>query len=290
MPNDRRHVIYFINLTALLQRLVQGDSFKGNIMSFLPCLLRQIRVWITCALSVMPMFSVQAASPAIPNIVLVHGAFADGSSWARVIALLQNRGYHVSAVQLPLTSLADDVAATRRVIARQSGDVILVGHSWGGVVVTETANMPVVKGVVYLSAMVPDSGESAAGMLQRLKSPMAGMRPDADGLIWMDDPTMFRDVMGGDLSPATAKALAAVAKPIAARSFTDMVTHAAWHDKPTWYLMTEDDHALPAAVQRQLAAQLRAQTMTLRSSHLSLVSHPREVADFIGRAAAGARQ
>jgi pimeloyl-ACP methyl ester carboxylesterase len=252
-------------------------------------LFRQIRVWITCALSIIPMFSVQAATPAIPNVVLVHGAFADGSSWARVIALLQNRGYHVSAVQLPLTSLADDVAATRRVIERQSGDVILVGHSWAGVVVTEAADMPAVKGLVYLSAMVPDSGESAAGMLHRLQSPMTGMQPDAHGLIWMDDPTTFRDVMRGDLSPATAKALAAVAKPIAARSFADVVTHAAWHDKPTWYLITEDDHALPPAVQHQLAMQLRAQTMTLRSSHLSLVSHPREVADFIGRAAASKR-
>lgn len=259
-------------------------------MSRLSCLFCQIRVWIICALSVMPMCSAQAATPAIPNIVLVHGAFADGSSWARVIALLQKRGYHVSTVQLPLTSLADDVAATRRVIARQSGDVILVGHSWAGVVVTEAANTPAVKAVVYLSAMVPDSGESAAGMLQRLKSPMAGMQPDAHGLIWMDDPATFRHVMGGDLSPATAKALAAVAKPIAARSFADAVTHAAWHDKPTWYLITEDDHALPPAVQRQLAMQLRAQTMTLRSSHLSLVSHPREVADFIGQAATSERQ
>ena len=259
-------------------------------MSSLFCLLRQSRVWFTLALSVMPMFSAQAAPPEIPNIVLVHGAFADGSSWAHVITLLQNRGYHVSAVQLPLTSLADDVAATRRVIARQSGDVILVGHSWAGVVVTEAANMPAVKSIVYLSAMVPDSAESAAGMLQRLKSPMTGMQPDADGLIWMDDPSTFRTVMGADLSLATATALAAVAKPIAARSFTDVVTHAAWHDKPTWYLITEDDQALPPVVQHQLATQVRAQTMTLTSSHLSLVSHPREVADFISQAVASKKQ
>lgn len=256
----------------------------------MPLSLRHFGFWMTCALLVMPMLSVQAATPPRPGIVLVHGAFADGSSWARVTALLQSRGYHVSAVQLPLTSLADDVAATRRVIARQAGDVILVGHSWAGVVATEAANMPAVKGIVYLSAMVPDSGESAAGMLERLASPMAGMQPDAEGLIWMDDPAAFRDVMGADLAPATAKALTAVAKPIAARAFTDVVSHAAWRDKPTWYLVTEDDHALPPAVQRQLAAQLRAQTIALRSSHLSMVSHPREVADFIGRAAGSARQ
>ncbi|MBP1202374.1 pimeloyl-ACP methyl ester carboxylesterase [Duganella sp. 1411] len=251
-------------------------------------LLRLFRLWLTCALSLMPVFAVQAATPPMPNVVLVHGAFADGSSWAQVIALLQRKGYHVSTVQLPLTSLADDVAATRRVIERQSGDVILVGHSWAGVVVTEAANSPAVKGVVYLSAMVPDNGESAADMLRRFKSPVEGMKPDANGLIWLDDAVAFRNVMGADLPPATAQVLAAVGKPIAARSFTDAITHAAWHDKPTWYLITTDDHALPPAVQRQTAAQLNAQTMTLKSSHLSLMSHPRQVAELIGRAASGA--
>lgn len=248
-------------------------------------LSRQFRLWIACALTLTPVFAAQAFTARMPNVVLVHGAFADGSNWAQVIALLQRKGCHVSAVQLPLTSLADDVAATRRVIERQSGDVILVGHSWAGVVVTEAANSPVVKGVVYLSAMVPDNGESAADMLRRFKSPMEGMKPDVNGLIWLDDAAAFRAVMGADLPPATAQVLAAVGKPIAARSFTDAITHAAWHDKPTWYLITADDHALPPAVQRQTAAQLNARTMTLKSSHLSLVSHPRQVADFIGRAA-----
>jgi pimeloyl-ACP methyl ester carboxylesterase len=240
------------------------------------------------SLLVGPVIAAHASPPGVPNIVLVHGAFADGSSWERVIPLLQQQGYHVTAVQLPLTSLADDVAATRRAIGRQSGNVLLVGHSWAGVVVTEAGNADTVKGIVYLSAMVPDSGESAAGMLTRFSAPMEGMTPDADGLIWLDDPTVFRNVMGADLPMSTARVLAAVGKPIAARAFADPVGHAAWHDKPTWYLVTEHDHALPPGVQRRIAAQLHAQTMTLKSSHLSLVAHPRLVADFVGRAAAGA--
>lgn len=247
---------------------------------------RRLRLWMACALSLAPVLAAHAAAPALPNVVLVHGAFADGSSWARVIPLLQRKGYHVSAVQLPLTSLADDVAATRRVLERLSGDVVLVGHSWAGVVVTEVANAPAVKGILYLSAMVPDNGESAAAMLQRFNAPMAGMKPDANGLIWLDDAAAFHHVMGGDLPPASTRVLAAVGKPIAARSFGDTVTHAAWHDKPSWYLITQDDRALPPAVQRGLAAQLLAQTLTLKSSHLSLLSQPRQVADFIARAAA----
>jgi pimeloyl-ACP methyl ester carboxylesterase len=220
-------------------------------------------------------------------VVLVHGAFADGSSWSRVIPLLQRKGYHVTAVQLPLTSLADDVAATRRVIQRQPGKVLLVGHSWGGVVVTEAGNEPAVKGLVYLSALVPDRGESAGALLQRLAAPMQGLAPDTAGFIWLDDPQAFRDVMGADLPPATARGLAAVQKPIAAGSFGDAVSHAAWHDKPSWYLVTTADHALPPRVQRLLAGQLKASTREVESSHLSLVSHPAPVAALIDQAARG---
>lgn len=232
-----------------------------------------------------PALSTYAATPRSQSIVLVHGAFADGSSWSQVIPLLQHKGFHVSTVQLPLTSLADDVTATRRVIERQPGDVILVAHSWAGVVVTEAANSPAVKGIVYLSAMVPDNAESAAGMLQRLNSPMEGMQPDANGFIWLNDAKAFRNIMAGDLPEATTQLLAVVGKPIAARSFTDLVTHAAWHNKPTWYLITEDDRALPPTVQHKLASQINAQTLTLKSSHFSLWSYPRQVTDFIESAA-----
>lgn len=252
-------------------------------------MFRMFRMLMAGGLSLALALAAHAATPVAPSIVLVHGAFADGSSWSRVISLLQQRGLHVAAVQLPLTSLADDVAATRRVIQRQPGDVILVGHSWGGAVVTEAGDATAVRGIVYLSALVPDSGESAAGLLQRFSAPMDGMKPDATGLIWLDEPKAFHEVMAADLSKPDAKALAAVAKPIAARSFADAVSHAAWHDKPTWYLITEGDHALPTRVQRLIAAQLGAQTVAIKSSHLSLVSHPREVVELIAWAASAAR-
>ncbi|WP_371925470.1 alpha/beta fold hydrolase [Herbaspirillum sp. WGmk3] len=219
------------------------------------------------------------------DIVLVHGAFADGSSWSKVIALLQRKGYHVTAVQNPLSSLAADVAATSRVIARQPHPVLLVGHSWGGAVISEAGNQEKVKGLVYLSALAPDSGESVAQALQRLQAPMQGLQPDHDGLIWLDDPKVFAQVMAHDVAVDQVRALAAVQQPIAASAFAEPVMHAAWHDKPGWYLVTQGDHALSTAVQQQFAAAMKAQTETIVSSHLSLVSHPRQVADLIDRAA-----
>ena len=199
-------------------------------------------------------------------------------------------GYHVTAVQNPLTSLADDVAATRRVLQRQNGGVILVGHSWAGAVVTEAGNADNVKGLVYLSALVPDAGESVADMLGRLDAPMDGMKPDGDGWIWLDDPSAYREVMAGDVPATQARLLAAAQQPIAARAFGDKLTQAAWRAKPSWYLVTENDKALPPKVQRLLAQHIGARTVVVKSSHMSLVSHAREVAALIERAARSAGQ
>ncbi|KKB61015.1 alpha/beta hydrolase [Robbsia andropogonis] len=219
------------------------------------------------------------------DIVLVHGAFVDGSSWSRVIALLQQRGYRVTAVQNPLSSLAADVSATRKVIERQPHKVLLVGHSWGGAVISEAGNDPHVKGLVYLSALAPDSGESVAQLLKRLQAPMEGLAPDSHGLIWLDDSRSFGQVMANDLTTEEVAHLTAVQQPIAAAAFGERIGHAAWHDKPAWYLVTEDDHALPTAVQRALASAMGAQVRSIRSSHLSLLSHPEFVADLIETAA-----
>ncbi|WP_437216103.1 alpha/beta fold hydrolase [Pectobacterium sp. LFLA-215] len=226
-----------------------------------------------------------AEAAKINHIVLVHGAFADGSSWSAVTARLQEMGYHVTAVQNPLTSLADDVEATDRVLQRQQGDVLLVGHSWGGAVVTQAGNDPKVRGIVYLSALVPDSGESVSDLLQRLKAPMEGMSPDANGLIWLDNPEQYREVMAGDVSLKKAQALAAVQQPIAAKAFGDRVQQAAWKNKPTWYLLTENDKALTPSIQKAIASHIGATTRAISSSHMSLVSHPEVVADFIDSAA-----
>lgn len=230
------------------------------------------------------------AAPAVRNIVLVHGAFADGSSWRPVIVRLQRMGYHVTAVQNPLTSLTDDVAATESVLHRQTGDVLLVGHSWAGAVITQAGNAAHVKGLVYLSALVPDDGESVADLLQRLNAPMTGLAPDAQGLIWLDDARQFQHVMAADIPLTQARALASVQQPVAAACFTGKVQHAAWHDKPVWYLRTTNDNALGPRVQQAIAKHIGATVTSIRSSHMSMLSHPDDVARLIDQAARKASQ
>lgn len=226
-----------------------------------------------------------APRPAINDIVLVHGALTDGSIWAPIITRLQAMGYHVTAVQNPLTSLADDVAATKNVLRHQNGNVLLVGHSWGGVVITEAGNAANVKGLVYLSAMAPDNGESMVDLLQRLKAPMQGPAPDADGFIWMDDPQMFHQFMAADVPMQKVHELISVQQPIAAASVAEKIQHAAWHEKPSWYLQATDDQAILPAVQQSIAQQIGAKSHSVRSSHMLLLSHPEAVAQFINQAA-----
>ncbi|MBJ9880178.1 alpha/beta hydrolase [Burkholderia cenocepacia] len=229
--------------------------------------------------------TIAAAAPAVRNIVLVHGPFVDGSSWQPVITRLQHMGYHVTAVQNPLTSLDDDVAATENVLRRQTGDVLLVGHSWAGAVITQAGNAANVKGLVYLSALAPDDGESVDDLLRSVGAPMTGLSPDARGLIWLDDARQFQRVMAGDLPFERVNALTSTQQPIAAACFAGKVRHAAWHDKPRWYLRTTDDNALEATVQQAIAQRIGATVTTIRSSHLSMLSHPDDVARLIDRAA-----
>lgn len=238
----------------------------------------------TTALAGAPRTTVVQA-PRIQDIVLVHGAFADGSTWMPVIARLQSKGYHVTAVQNRLDSLAGDVESTEKVLRRQPGKVLLVGHSWGGAVISQAGNAPNVAGLVYVSALAPDTGESVAGLLQRLGAPMAGLAPDDEGLIWLDQPELFQHVMAGDLPLARARQLAAVQQPIAARSFSDPVAQAAWRTKPSWYLQTTRDQALPPATQQAMAQQMGAKVLRIPASHLSMLSRPAAVAAWIDRAA-----
>lgn len=239
--------------------------------------------WSGCALALPP--GEASATAAVRDIVLVHGAFTDGSIWSPVVQRLQRKGYRVTAVQNPLTSLADDVAATRRVLARQRGPVILVGHSWAGAVITEAGDTGNVKGLVYLSALVPDQGESVSDLLARLQSPMEGLQTDAQGFVWLDDPQAYRTVLAGDVAMDQVSVLAASQQPIAASAFTAPVTHAAWRSKPSWYLVTTQDRALAPTVQRRLASAINARTRSVAASHLALVSQPAAVADFIDAAA-----
>ncbi|MEE3622447.1 alpha/beta hydrolase [Nitrospirillum sp. BR 11752] len=222
----------------------------------------------------------------IKNVVLVHGAFTDGSSWTEVIVRLQALGYTVTAVQNPLTSLADDVAATRRVLKRQDGPVVLVGHSWGGAVITEAGTAPNVAALVYVSALAPDQGEAVMD-LQRHGPPSPGMqgaKPDADGLLWFD-PAAFHDALAADVRLERAQLLAATQQPVAGRCFADKLSGAAWRDKPSWYLLSQDDRALAPELQAWMAQRMKASVVTVPSSHMSLISHADDVVRLVEKAA-----
>ncbi len=230
----------------------------------------------------------------LPSIVLVHGAWADGSSWSGVIQRLQSAGYKVTAVQIPLTALADDVARTRQVLAAQSGPTILVGHSYGGAVITQLGtDAPNVVGLVYVAAFAPDEGETAKGLTSGDPQPAgaAAIRPDAQGHLWLD-PDGFVKYFAPDVNRAQARVLAAVQKPIAAGTFLgeEPFGPPAWRSLPSWYLVTTNDQMIPPDAQRFMAQRMKATISTVASSHVPMVSHPDVVANLIIKAAQAAQK
>src|SRR5712672_4769504 len=232
----------------------------------------------------------QASSPhGVRNIVIVHGAWADGSSWAKVIPLLQAKGLHVVAVQNPLTSLADDVAATKRVIALQDGPVLLVGHSYGGVVITEAGNDPKVVGLVYVAALAPSEGESAASITKPFPpAPLVSeVRADAEGFLTLTAKGIAED-FAQDLPENEKQLLTATQGPTAAAVFGATVTTAAWKSKPSWSVIASNDRAVSPELEKAEAAAIKATSITVPSSHVPMLSHPNEVADLIEQAAAKA--
>jgi pimeloyl-ACP methyl ester carboxylesterase len=220
-----------------------------------------------------------------PSIVLVPGAYEDGTIWTKVIALLQAKNLQVTVVPIPLTSLAADAAMTRSVLARQQGPTILVGHSWGGVVITEAGSAPNVIGLVYVAAVAPDVGEGSGDMLQHCprKGP-SHIYTDETGMKWLD-PKAYPEAWAADLDPAQAQILAASQRPIATASFTDKVTQAAWHAKPSWFQVSTQDMMQCTEMQRVMAKRMGATTIELPASHASPLSHPEEVANLIMQAA-----
>jgi pimeloyl-ACP methyl ester carboxylesterase len=222
------------------------------------------------------------------NVLLVHGAWVDGSSWSQVIPILQRRGHTVVAVQLPLTSLADDVAWTRHVLAeRLQGPTVLAGHSYGGAVISGAATgVDNVIGLVFASAFAPDEGESLGG-LGSLFSPPPGLahtQPDSLGFLWFD-PAAVPTYFAQDIPVSEARVLAAVQKPIAAKSFTDTAGPPAWKTVPSWFLVSTEDRMINPDLERFMAARIGATTVEVRSSHASPASHPKEVAKLILAAA-----
>ena len=220
------------------------------------------------------------------TIILVHGAFADGSGWGNVIPLLEKRGFEVIAVQNPLTSFADDVATTRRVIDAQAGSVILVGHSYGGAVITTAAlDRKNVKALVYVAAFGPDEGENLQKLLEEYPSKIgSALVPDAAGFLYIDR-KKFAEVFAADVSERDLSILAAAQKPINSQTFGQKYETPAWKSIPSWYLVANEDQAINPALQRIFAERMRATTREVKSSHVPFVSNPETVTGIIAEAA-----
>jgi pimeloyl-ACP methyl ester carboxylesterase len=235
--------------------------------------------------SMTPQITKAQTLPKASNVVLVHGLFADGSCWLDVIPHLQSAGLNVTAVQNPLTSLADAAAATRRILALQKGPTVLVGHSFAGTIISETGNDPGVSALVFVAARAPDAGEDFGALAGKFPKPPAGAGiVSADGFFWLSEQAFLRD-FGGDLPPARARALFAVQGQVASTLVTERTTVAAWRSKPTWYQVSTQDRTINPDLERFLAQRMKATTIELASSHLSMLSHPREISDLILRAA-----
>lgn len=225
----------------------------------------------------------------VKNIVLVHGAFADGSSWSKVIPLLQANGFNVTSVQNPLTSFNDDVAATKRALAAQDGQVILVGHSYGGVVITEVGNDPKVAGLVYVAAFAPDAGQSIVEISKGFPKPIGldKVVPQQDGFLLLSAEGVATG-FAQDLSKEEQALITSVQPQTHGSIFVAQPTQAAWHSKPSWYIVATEDKMIAPEQEVSMAKQINAATTTLPSSHVVMLSHPKEVALVIADAAAGA--
>lgn len=220
------------------------------------------------------------------TIVLVHGGFVDGSGWEGVYSILQKHGYPVSVVQNPTTSLADDVATTRRVIATAPGSVILVGHSYGGAVITEAGSDPKVVGLVYITAFAPDQGESVASLIKDPPpgAPVPPILPPQDGFLFLDR-AKFAASFAGDVEAEKAAFMADSQVPWGVEALSGAITKPAWKSKPSWYLVVTEDKMIPVAAQRLMSKRAGAKVVEVGGSHSIYVSQPAAVAALIERAA-----
>jgi pimeloyl-ACP methyl ester carboxylesterase len=219
------------------------------------------------------------------TVLLVHGAWADGSSWSRVIPLLEAKGLHVVSVQIPLTSFADDVAATQRAIALEDGPVLLVGHSYGGAVITEAGNESKVTGLVYVSAVAPDHGESTFGLISSVATPIGSeLRPDKSGFLKLTPKGVAED-FAQDLSANEIEVLTATQVPVSVAAMKGEITTPAWKSKPSWYIIAANDRSISPELEASQAKKIGATTTTVSSSHVIMLAQPSKVAAVIFDAA-----
>lgn len=237
-------------------------------------------------LATEPATAQPATQAAKPTIVLVHGAFADGSAWSHVIPLLEKSGYTVTAVQNPLTSVADDIATTKRVIEAQKGPVVLVGHSYGGVVITgAAAGNTNVKALVYIAAFAPEANEPVGAFLEKYPIDLGtSLVPDSGGFLYIDR-AKFAGVFAKDVPETEMRVMAATQRPISGAVFGQSVESAAWKTIPSWYLVAQEDHAINPELERFYAKRMGATTSEVKSSHVPFISQPKVVADLIEKAA-----
>ena len=230
----------------------------------------------------------QAADSSVKNVVLVHGGFVDGSGWSQVYRGLRKDGYSVAVVQNPTTSLAEDVAATKLAISRQSGAVILVGHSYGGAVITEAGTDPNVKGLVYIAAFAPDKGESVQTLIANPPpgAPVPPLLPPQNGFLFLDR-AKFAGAFAADVPPAEAAFMADSQVPWSVNALTGAVTEPAWRSKRSWYLVTTEDKMIPPPAQRQMAKRAGSVVVETKGSHAIYVSQPQAVIKLVEQAAKG---
>lgn len=223
--------------------------------------------------------------PRARSVVLVHGLFADGSSWAKVIGRLEDVGLRVTSVQNPLTSLADSVAATRRALAMQQGPTVLAGHSWSGTLVSEVGSDPKVSALVFVAARAPDAGEDFSELAKKFPTPPASAGVvTTDGYAQLSETAFLNDFANG-VDPATARVLYAAQSPYVATLTSERTTIAAWRSKPSWYAVSKLDRTINPDLERFLAKRMNATTIEVDAGHLSLISHPKEIASLILAAA-----
>jgi len=222
----------------------------------------------------------------VKNVVLVHGGFVDGSGWQGVYKALKKNGYVVSIVQNPTISLADDVAATKRTLGAQNGPVILVGHSYGGVVITEAGNDPKVAGLVYIAAFAPDRGESVSALIKDPPpgAPVPPILPPQDGYLFLDK-TKFAASFAGDVNSEDAEFMADSQVPWGVEALSGTITQPAWKSKPSWYLVSTEDRMIPPEAQRAMSKRAGSTVVEVKGSHAVYVSQPQAVASLIEKAA-----